>query len=377
MPASFSRSHKVLLVHRAKTSTIRRVGSWLLLAVASAACARPRVDPPTHPDVAAGGGRDAQVGVQTLEIAKAGGTAFKARIWYPVSGGDPQTTGDNAVFAGYQAVPEGVVAPRPPAPLIVLLHGSGGRAEGMSWIALGLVARGAIAIAADHPASSLGDPTRRSILDVWEQPADVRAMLDQLGGSNWSARIDRERIAVVGFSLGGGSAMLLAGARLELAKFPAFCKTHRDGACDGFEHHFGAFDSAFFVRADADHADRRIRAAVAIAPGFTEAMTPASVRALAPTLLIVGGRDQQLPPKTHVAPMLAHLRPPSEYREIAAAQHFSFLPTCGPKAIELLAETHEEFVCQEQAGTTREQIHSEALAAITTFLGDRGVLAAR
>jgi predicted dienelactone hydrolase len=367
----------VLLVHRAKTSTIRRVGSVLLLAVASAACARLRADPPTHPDVAAAGGRDTPVGVQTLEIAKAGGTALKARIWYPTSGGEPRTTGDNAVFAGYRAVPDGVVAPRPPAPLVILLHGSGGRAEGMSWIALGLVARGAIAIAANHPASSLGDSARRSILDVWEQPDDVRAMLDQLGKSDWSARIDRERIAVVGFSLGGGSAMLLAGARLDFAKFPAFCKTHRDGACEGFEHHFGGFDSAFFARADADHADRRIRAAVAIAPGFTEAMTPASVRALAPTLLIVGGRDQQLPPKTHVAPMLAHLRPPSEYREIAAAQHFSFLPICGPKAIELLAETHEEFICQEQPGTTREQIHSEVLAAITTFLGDRRVLSGR
>ena len=76
-------------------------------------------------------------------------------------------------------------------------------------------------------------------------------------------------------------------------------------------------------------------------------------------------------------PMLEHLRPPSGYREIAPAQHFSFLPICRPNAVELLAETHEEFICQEQAGTTREQIHTEALAAITTFLGEPGVLAGR
>lgn len=95
------------------------------------------------------------------------------------------------------------------------------------------------------------------------------------------------------------------------------------------------------------------------------------------TLLVAGERDQQVPPKTHVGPMIEHLRPPSAYREIAAAQHFSFLPICRPNALEVLAETHEEFVCQEQVGTTREHIHAEALAAITTFLGERGVLAGR
>jgi predicted dienelactone hydrolase len=369
-------SRKLLLVHPAKVSAVRRVASLLVLGVACSACARPRVDPPAQPDVAAAGGRDTPVGVQTIEVARAGGTTVKARVWYATSG-DVQTAGGNGVFAAYPAVPDGVVAPKPPAPLVILLHGSGGRAEGMAWIALGLVARGAIAVAANHPASSFGDPARRSILDVWEQPGDVRALIDQLGRSGWSARIDRGRIAVVGFSLGGASAMLLAGARLDFARVPAFCKTHRDGACEGFEHHFAALDAAFFARAEADHADRRIRAAVAIAPAFTEAMTAASLRALAPTLLVVGGRDQQLPPQTRVTPMLEHLRPPSGYREIASAQHFSFLPTCRPNAIELLAATHEEFVCQEQAGTTREQIHTEALAAITTFLGDRGVLAGR
>src|SRR5439155_16403286 len=117
-----------------------------------------------------------------------------------------------------QAVPEGAVALKSPAPLVILIHGSGGAAEGMAGIALGLVAHGAIAVAADHPASAFGDGMQRSVLDVWEQPNDVRALIDQLERSDWSTRIDRDRIAVVGFSLGGQSAMLLAGARLEFAR---------------------------------------------------------------------------------------------------------------------------------------------------------------
>ena len=106
-------------------------------------------------------------------------------------------------------------------------------------------------------------------------------------------------------------------------------------------------------------------------------MTPASLHQLAPTLVIAAEHDQQLSPETRVRPMLPHLRAPSAYHEIAAAQHYSFLPVCLPNAVELLAPTHEEFLCQEPFGRAREQIHAEALDAITTFFRARGVLGDR
>jgi len=106
-------------------------------------------------------------------------------------------------------------------------------------------------------------------------------------------------------------------------------------------------------------------------------MTAGSLQALTPTLLIAGERDQQLPPETDVRPMLEHLRPPSGYREMASAQHYSFLLLCRPGASERLARTDEQILCQEAAGRTREQIHAEALELIATFLLDRGVLARR
>jgi predicted dienelactone hydrolase len=235
----------------------------------------------------------------------------------------------------------------------------------MAWIARDLVAQGAVVVASNHPASAAGDPNRRSILDVWEQPEDVRALITQLERSEWSARIDPERIAVVGFSLGVASAMLLAAARLDFERFPAFCRSHADGACEAFRGHFGSLDAAFFNKANADHSDSRIRAVVANAPAFIEAMTADSLRTLAaPVLIVAGEKDQQLPPHTHVRPMLGSVNPPSAYKEIASAQHFSFLPVCQPNAVELLAETKEEFVCQETHGRTRDEIHAETLQAI-------------
>jgi len=221
----------------------------------------------------------------------------------------------------------------------------------------------------------IADPERASMMQVWTQPADVRQLLDSLLVSRWAPHIDPRRIASVGFSLGGATAMLLAGARLDFKRFPQFCRTHDDGACRAFAKHFKTADARFYARANADHSDARLRAAVAIAPGFTEAFTARSLAAQrTPLLLITGARDHQLPPATHVLPMRHLLPAHSRHLNITEAQHFSFLPLCSAGAQALLAESGEAFVCQEFGAKTRTQIHAETLEAITNFLVLQGVL---
>lgn len=310
------------------------------------------------------------VGVSTMAIpAKGEAPGFTATLWYPAAPGSETRFGVSRIRPGYLAVADGTPRLPPSAPLIVLTHGTGGSAQSMAWLATGLARRGALVVAADHPASSGGDPERASMMQVWTQPNDVRHLLDTLLASAWGSRIDRQRIASVGFSLGGASAMLLAGARLDFERFPQFCKTHEDGACRAFARHFETVDAQFYARANADLSEPRLRAAVAIAPGFTEAFTAESLRAMTtPLLLITGERDQQLPPQTHVHPMKHLLPTNSQYREIGDAHHFSFLPLCGDGALELLAESNEEFVCQEFGSKSRPDIHAETLHAITSFL---------
>ena len=230
-------------------------------------------------------------------------------------------------------------------------------------------------VAADHPASSGGNPERQSNLQVWTQPQDVSHLLDQLLASDWGERIDVKKIAVAGFSLGGATAMSLAGARLQFERFPTFCANNNDGACSAFRQYFAGLDSTFYDRADADLSDSRIGVAVAIAPGFSESFTAESLRAMAtPLLLIAGESDQQLPPQTHVYPMRSYLPRHSRYLEISEAQHFSFLPLCGDGAIDVLAETNEEFVCQEVGSKSRANIHAETLQEIAGFLTSNGIL---
>ncbi len=316
------------------------------------------------------------VGVSSLPIpAKGDAPGFTATLWYPSGPGTEARFGSSRIRPGYLVVADGRPSLPSSAPLIVLTHGTGGSAQSLAWLATGLARRGALVVAADHPASSGGDPERASMMQVWTQPNDVRHLLDTLLASPWGSRIDRQRIASVGFSLGGASAMLLVGARLDFERFPEFCKIHDDGVCRAFARYFDTVDADFYARTNADLAEPRLRAAVAIAPGFTEAFTAESLRAMqTPLLLITGERDQQLPPQTHVHPMQHLLPASSHYREIGDAHHFSFLPICGEGAIEMLAESNEEFVCQEFGELSRPEIHAQTLEAITSFLIKERVL---
>lgn len=316
------------------------------------------------------------VGRAEFQVAAVGDKpGFLARLWYPTAAGTPQWIGKNLVRQGYLAVPDAAPLADTPAPLIVMNHGSGGSGEGMAWLGVELARRGAIVIAADHPGSSGGDPERPELLQIWRQPQEVGQMLDAVLSSPWSVRIDATRIAVVGFSLGGTAALSLAGGRLDFQRFPRFCQSHDDGACRAFRARFADLDAAFFKRADADLKEPRIRAAVAIAAGLTESLTETSLRALTtPVLVISGERDGQLPPATHVRPLLRWLPAHSRYVEIQDAWHFSFLPLCAPTGVEVLAETNESFACQEAGHKRREQIHQEAIEATLQFLRVQRVL---
>jgi len=318
------------------------------------------------------------VSVGELEIYGAGGLpSIPIKLWYRTTDSELNTFGESRIRPGYKAVKNGEPLLSRSSPLIILLHGSGGDPDGMAWLALDLARRGALVVAASHPDSSGGDPERLSILHVWSQPADVTRMLDFLIKSEWNTRFDPQKIVAIGFSAGGASALLLAGARLDFARFPEFCETQNDGACNAFRGHFPAIDEDFLLQANADHSDARLAAAVAIAPAFTESMTKESITDLStPVLILSGELDQQLPPATHLRDVPERLPQDSEYREIKDAQHFSFLPVCRDDAASILAETNETFVCEEFGEKSRNEIHQEALGLISQFLTDTDVFQA-
>lgn len=304
---------------------------------------------------------------------------FPLRLWYPTESTRVQQRDVSRIRAGYVAVTNAAPAPLAGGekrPLILLAHGTGGSPETLAWLGTALARQGALVAAAWHPGSSGRFAyDERSILRLRDQPLDWRLMRDQLLQGNWSAEIDPARVAVIGFSLGGTSAMLAAGLRVELAAYPLFCRLHEDGACRYFRPVLEQLDDAHFAATRGDSALPDLRAAVAIAPGFTEAIVAASLtEKRSPLMLLIAAQDQQLPPATHVDPVLPLLKGKVAVQRIADATHFSFMPICAPTAMAVLAESREQFVCEDGGSRPRADIHAEAVQRISDYLREHGVL---
>ena len=162
-------------------------------------------------------------------------------------------------------------------PLIVLSHGSGGNIDGLSWLAGALAQNGAIVLGVNHPGST----------------GDVSAALDTvLADPNFAPHIDLERVNSIGFSMGGATALQLAGLRGDIAAFKAHCTGAgvRHLGCAYFAAGGVNFDNISVEDFNQDLREPRISRTVGVDPGLAMAYTDASIATLDhPVLLIALG----------------------------------------------------------------------------------------
>ncbi|MCB8820753.1 alpha/beta hydrolase family protein [Microvirga rosea] len=295
-----------------------------------------------------------------------------ASVWYPL--GKPTyrgLIGDNAVFKGTWASVGAAVA-EGRHPLVVLSHGSGGNMDGLGWLSSQLALHGVMVLAVNHPGSTSGDSSPRRSIRLDERAADLRAALDTvLSDPNLGPYVDRARIVSLGFSLGGATALNLAGARLNRASYKSYCeRLSGEGDCIFFQKGGVSFDNLPEVF-ESDMRDSRISAAIAVDPGLTYAFTPESIAEMKlPILLInLGGEERwkALDVTQNGSDLLRRL-PNARYAVVKPANHFTFLSECKPQGRELLAEERDDPVCDDAAGTDRHQAHREIVDHMLKFL---------
>lgn len=293
-------------------------------------------------------------------------------IWYPsLPGGKAVTVGGNGVFYG---APAGQSAPHRdgPFPTVIISHGAGGNAGQFGWIASELAQAGFVVVLPNHPGTTSGNASAEAAVRVWERPADVTAVLDELTGNAAAyPYIDPESISVLGFSAGGYTAMALSGARVDPDRLQRFCDGGDHGMSDcAFLAHFGIDLHSFDLSPAAqDLRDPRITNAVVIDPGIVRTLTDESLAEIEIPMLVINLGDDGTIPSGVDASHAASLIPNAQYTLVPDSTHFSLLAECKPNGPRILENEGEpDPLCDDAGGQSRANIHAKLSKLIVGYL---------
>ncbi|WP_395606450.1 alpha/beta hydrolase family protein [Pseudomonas sp. B22129] len=297
-------------------------------------------------------------------------------VWYPATTtAKPELIADTVVFVGAPGVPDA-----PPAagahPLVVLSHGYGGNWGKQVWLASALAHKGYIVAAVNHPGTTTKDRNPQAAAQVWKRPADLSRAIDAvLAQPKQFGAVENHRIAVIGHSLGGWTALEIAGARFDPDLFSRDCSVHpKLGGCIAYHEMNPAGTPALKAHLASDLSDKRVTAIVPLDLGLSRGFTDASLAKLpVPALVIAGGTpSQDMPAELESADLAKRLpKASTTYVDISDANHFSFMSICKPGAIALIEEGSpgDGMICRDGEGARpRAVIHQQVIELITAFL---------
>jgi predicted dienelactone hydrolase len=314
--------------------------------------------------------------------------ALLATIWYPADRdavetaqwvGDPE----HPFASAGRAARDGRMASAPAKfPLILLSHGTGGSALMMAWLGTELARNGYIAVAMNHPGNNaLEDYTVQGFTLGWERAVDLSRVLDSmLADRQFGPRIDAHRLGAAGFSLGGYTMMVIAGAvatPIDLKRLEQQCSS---GVWDllcysppefpgltqkaiALSNNDSAYRAALEKSAES-HRDPRIRAVFAIAPVDLRLTNQSLGEVSIPVEIVVGASDQNAPPASNAEVLAHNIRGAKLTIYPGGVAHYTFLATCTDAG-----NAQNAGLCANAPGVDRDEVHTETVRKALEFFG--------
>lgn len=291
----------------------------------------------------------------------------------PILLGEP----NNALFNAGNAVMNGKVTNQNKRPLIIMSHGTGGSALQMLWIAETLVKNGYLVIGVNHHGNTAAEEKKyaEGYKLWWERSQDISVVLEQLSSHNiWGPAVDQNKIGMIGFSLGGYTALSSIGGITDKTLFTAFCQSpDKDFTCNA-QVEFSDIDKAFnkvknsqrvkesLLREHDSFKIDAIKAAFVLAPAVVQAINKESLKNISvPISVVVGSIDRIAPAKTN-GKVVSKLMGNSQYSELEKVGHYTFLSNCTGLGFKYLKE-----LCGDHKSIVRDKIHSDVSQKAVDF----------
>ncbi len=301
----------------------------------------------------------AAAGYLQASVPDTGNPPIQIGIWYPSAAPvQPQP-----LALDTQTVAEGAAISGRALPLIVMSHGQGGGFGNHYDTAIALADAGFVAVALTHTGDNWRDQSR--VLAIQDRSRQLRVVTDWMLAT-WPdhARLDPARIGVFGFSAGGFTALVAAGATPDMSLIGPHCAAHpAEFTCGLVARNQAGQGQRAAIPASGWVHDPRIRAAVVAAPalGFTFGRAGlAGVRV--PVQLWRAQDDHVLPQPFYAQAVRDGLPAPPEYHVVAGADHMDFLPPCGAAKARMLPP-----ICTPAPGFDRAAFHQAFDAAVVGF----------
>ena len=270
------------------------------------------------------------------------GAEFPVLVFYPAAGEERA-----ARLGPYtlDVAPDAPVAPGA-HPLVVVSHGTGGSPFVYRTLAAGLARLGFVVALPEHPGNNRNDNRLAGTAAILaDRPRQLRAVADwAFADSALAPHLVPDRFAAVGHSLGGYTALALAGGRAGSAPHES-----RDGV----------------PRPVPVEPDARVRALVLLAPATPWFLMPGALAAVhVPILMLTGACDVHTP-AWHGELVTGGVPDPAlvEHRVVANAGHYAFLSPF-PAAM-----TSPDFPpSQDPAGFDRARFQAALPGEVAAFL---------
>lgn len=245
-------------------------------------------------------------------------------------------------------------------PLLVMSHGNYGTPLAHRDLIEALVRKGFVVVTLLHPGDNLHDHSRLGALsNLYGRPLQVSETISAaLLDPQVAAMVDPRKIGVIGYSAGGETALILAGAQPRLERLLKYCQARPDDR--------DACSEQGELRADRNDlvsmADPRVGALLLLAPLSLMYGVHELQDVQVPVMLYTGNADNVLDWKKNARALARKLPRQPELRVLDGAGHFVFMAPCSEEELEATPD-----LCKDTEGLDRRAIHRDLAASAAEF----------